>query len=86
MTAGGGIFLSGKFDERMLTTPFSALASAFNEYCVKMSCEEDLGLVQDVQDKLRLALGAEARYLVKVIPKLTLILGEDFDDQMDYED
>ena len=66
----GGLFLSGKFDLlKQTTTPLSALASALNEYLKKIP--------QDVTQKLRTILGEDARYLLKLIPSLTTILGED---------
>jgi predicted ATPase len=83
-SANGAFFLTGKFDQLQQMTPFSALSSAFNEYCNRMVAEGQSGHLQEVSEKLRIALGEEARHLVRVIPNLSAILGEDtnqYDDQ-----
>lgn len=73
----GGIFLSGKFDQLQQTMPFSAVASAFNEYCDILVREHGSVRAKVVASKLRIALGHDAYHLVKVIPNLSSILGED---------
>jgi predicted ATPase len=78
-SATGALFLTGKFDQLQQMTPYSALASAFNEYCDRMSMEGQSRNLQQVASKLRIELGGEARYLVKVIPNLGFILGESAD-------
>ena len=75
VTSTGGLFFSGKFDKVQQTIPFSALASAFNQYCNTMLTERHNHL-QEVASKLRAALGSEAHHLVKVIPNLSSLLGE----------
>jgi predicted ATPase len=75
-SADGAFFLTGKFDQLQQMTPFSALSSAFNEYCNQMSEESNSRHLPGVATKLRKALGEEARHLVKVIPNLGMILGE----------
>ena len=73
--AKGAIFLSGKFDQVNQATPFSALASVFGQYCdLLMSSRESIWVKMIVQ-KLKVALGEDARHLISVIPKLGLILG-----------
>jgi len=79
VSSSGGLFLSGKFDQLRQATPFSALASAFNEYCTKMTNEGRSSHLQEVASKLRIGLGRDARYLVRVIPNLSIILGEEED-------
>jgi predicted ATPase len=74
-SASGAFFLTGKFDQLQQMTPFSAHASAFNEYCNLMSEEGQSRHLLEVVSKLRIALGEESRYLVKVIPNLGAILG-----------
>ena len=76
VTAAGGLFLSGKFDQMKQPTPFAALASAFNTYCDEMASEWRSAMLEVVSSKLRAALGMDARYLVKIIPKLSGILGD----------
>ena len=87
ITARGGLFLTGKFDQLQQAKPFSALAAAFNEYCKEMSKEGRSSHLKEVASKLRVALGGEAgaRHLVKVIPNLSLILGESVDNEEDQQ-
>ena len=75
-SATGGLFLSGNFGQLQQPKPFSALASAFNEYCNKMA-ERGPNYLQGIAAQLRKAVGAEAHYLVQIIPNLSIILGED---------
>ena len=82
-SADGALFLTGKFDQLQQSTPFSALASAFNEYCNQMAKDGRDSHLQVIASELRVALGGEARHLVKVIPNLGIILGEGADH---YED
>ncbi|KAL3817360.1 hypothetical protein ACHAXA_004486 [Cyclostephanos tholiformis] len=79
----GALFLTGKFDQLQQTTPFSALASAFSEYCNQMAKGCRYNDLELVASNLRVALGGEARHLVKVIPNLSAVLGEGADQ---YED
>ena len=81
ISSNGGLFLSGKFDKLQQPKPFSALASAFNEYCNKMTHEGRYDHLQEVASKLRLALERDTQYLVKVIPNLSIILGEESAEQ-----
>ena len=76
--ADGALFLVGKFDQLQQSTPFSALASAFNEYCNLMAKGGRDSHLQLVAARLKVALGEEARHLVKVIPNLGILLGEGF--------
>jgi len=86
VTATGGLFLTGKFDQLQQTKPFSTLASAFNEYCKKMCEEGRSSHLIEVASKLRTTLGKDAHHLVKVIPNLSLILGDDAEQQDDGQD
>eukprot|EP00984_Skeletonema_dohrnii_P034453 scaffold33562_cov125-Skeletonema_dohrnii-CCMP3373.AAC.7 len=72
----GGILLSGKFDQRQQGKPFSALASAFNQYCGILL--QDCGLApskQKLAHQINHVLGREAHHLAKLIPNLATILG-----------
>ncbi len=81
VTANGGLFLSGKFDQLNQATPLSALSSAFNEYCNKMTEEGRSNNLVEVTSYLKAALGEEAKHLVKVIPNLAKLLGGDIGQQ-----
>ena len=75
-SAEGALFLKGKFDQLQQMTPFSALASAFNEYCNQMLKEGRYSNLKEVASELTKVVGKEAGHLVKVIPNLSVILGE----------
>eukprot|EP00984_Skeletonema_dohrnii_P033108 scaffold28586_cov107-Skeletonema_dohrnii-CCMP3373.AAC.16 len=71
----GGILLSGKFDQRQQGKPFSALASAFNQYCgILLNCELAPSK-QKLAHQINNVLGREAHHLAKLIPNLATILG-----------
>ena len=72
----GGILLSGKFDQRQQGKPFSALASAFNQYCgiLLQNCELAPSK-QKLAHQINHVLGREAHHLAKLIPNLASILG-----------
>ena len=50
------------------------LATAFNQYCNTMMEDGRVVHLQEVANKLRIALGDEARFLIKVIPNLSNLL------------
>jgi predicted ATPase len=59
--AGGGIFISGKFDQLQQGKPFSALASAFDEYCgILLQDTGPTSMVRELAAKLKLLLGSDA--------------------------
>jgi predicted ATPase len=74
IAADGGVFLSGKFDQMAQAKPFSALSTAFDQYCRLLIKSNDEGWVKMVIDRLKAALGKEARHLINMIPRLGLIL------------
>ena len=78
VVAGGGILLSGKFDQLQQGKPLSALASAFNQYCgiLLQSCEL-ASLKEMLAGQLNAAMGREAFHLAKLIPNLAHILSLD---------
>eukprot|EP00985_Skeletonema_marinoi_P026747 scaffold21002_cov80-Skeletonema_marinoi.AAC.1 len=81
VSAGGGIVLSGKFDQLKQGKPFSALASAFDIYCgnlMKESCPSSS--VKVLASNVMASLGGKAYHLAKIIPNLGVILGPDVFD------
>jgi hypothetical protein len=74
VVARGGLFLTGKFDQMQVVTPFSVLASVFDQYCDVLVRESRSQWARNVACKLAQALGHDACYLVKIIPKLSMIL------------
>eukprot|EP00804_Cyclotella_cryptica_P029852 CCRYP_010780-RC/>CCRYP_010780-RC protein AED:0.08 eAED:0.08 QI:0/0.8/0.66/1/0.8/0.66/6/45/1317 len=77
ITAEGGLFLSGKFDQMMqCAQPFSAIASAFNNYCHQLAMYEESERAMLVASKLQTTLGPDLYYLIQVIPNLShLVFG-----------
>jgi len=82
----GGLFLTGKFDQMQedQAKPFSALASAFDQYCDLLLELNDANMFKLIADNLKAALGPDPRELFKVIPKLEIILGELVENGDDY--
>lgn len=75
----GSLFLTGKFDQMQQPKPFSALASALDQYCdlLLRLKEKDTGRFKSIVDSFNTALGSDACHLFNVIPRLETILGED---------
>eukprot|EP00804_Cyclotella_cryptica_P019033 CCRYP_014451-RE/>CCRYP_014451-RE protein AED:0.24 eAED:0.37 QI:0/0/0/1/0/0/2/0/860 len=77
ITATGGLFLSGKFDQMMQNVePFSAVASAFNNYCDILTKDDETNRALLVASKLRKALGSDLYYLIQLIPNLSQLVHE----------
>ncbi|KAL3795154.1 hypothetical protein HJC23_007382 [Cyclotella cryptica] len=74
ITSNGGIFLSIKFDQLMQANPFTAIVSAFNDYCTIFKAMQRPNGVESIAFKLRDALGQDAQLLSKLIPNLSEIL------------
>jgi predicted ATPase len=73
--ANGGILLSGKFDQLQQGRLFSALASAFNQYCGLLLQNCELASTKQLAHQVNCVLGREACHLTKLIPNLANILG-----------
>ena len=67
-----GVFLTGKFDQMKQPKPFSALASAFDQYCDLILSGES----RNVAEQLRATLGKNIRILYHLIPKLRQVLDD----------
>lgn len=72
----GGLFLSGKFDHLQQSRPFSAIADAFDEYCNVLVGSVDSESEVAVASLLRQALGRDAIHLMKIVPNLSMIMGD----------
>ena len=79
VTANGGLFFSGKFDQ-MGCNSFPVIASAFDKYCEELAREESTVQSVLVAFKLREALGDDVHYLTRMIPNLSKILNEEVDE------
>jgi len=76
VVANGGVFLSGKYDQLQQAAPFSAIASAFNEYCNMLVVHAESLNATAVASGLRELFGHDAFHLVSVIPNLSMIVGD----------
>jgi predicted ATPase/HPt (histidine-containing phosphotransfer) domain-containing protein len=70
-----GHFVSGKFDQYSRGTPYSALANACSEL-VRVYLASTASELEAWRQRLRLALGDNARVIVDVVPELVVALGE----------
>lgn len=88
ITSNKGVYLCGKYDQYNQSRPFSALASAFDEYCLCLSREDESERAKTVADKLQMTFGQEDLYhLIQLIPNLALIFpGKDDDEENSYQD
>jgi predicted ATPase/HPt (histidine-containing phosphotransfer) domain-containing protein len=70
-----GHFVSGKFDQYSRGIPYSALANACSEL-VRVYLASTASELEAWRQRLRLALGDNARVIVDVVPELVVALGE----------
>lgn len=70
----GGMFVSGKYDQRKLADPFSAISSAFNQLCDEILCEPNNQLRERMVLGIRDALGSDFSVLTELLPNLGAIL------------
>lgn len=71
----GGHFVSGKFDQYSRGIPYSALAHACSEL-VRVYLASTASELEAWRQRLRLALGDNARVIIDVVPELVVALGE----------
>lgn len=71
----GGHFVSGKFDQYSRGVPYSALAHACSEL-VRVYLASTTSELEDWRQRLRLALGDNARVIADVVPELVVALSE----------
>lgn len=74
ITAKAGYFISGKFDQYQRNIPYSAFATAFNEWCREVLTENEMRLVQ-WKGKILEAVGPNGQILIDVIPNLEHLIG-----------
>jgi predicted ATPase/C4-dicarboxylate-specific signal transduction histidine kinase len=74
-TLRGSHFVAGKFDQYSRGTPYSALARACREL-VQVFLASTAGELDAWRNRLRLALGDNARVIIDVVPELGVALGE----------
>eukprot|EP00985_Skeletonema_marinoi_P012293 scaffold5908_cov152-Skeletonema_marinoi.AAC.1 len=85
VAAGGGIVLSGKFDQLKQGKPFSALASAFDLYCGNLMRDSGPLRTAEVALKLISSLGKEVYHLARIIPNLAIMLGPSMSELISHD-
>ncbi|MEO8183344.1 MAG: AAA family ATPase [Deltaproteobacteria bacterium] len=70
----GGQLVTGKFDQYARSVPYSALAQACGEL-VRAHLAAPPAVLAAWTERLRQALGANARVLIEIVPALALVLG-----------
>ncbi|NJM73525.1 MAG: AAA family ATPase, partial [Scytonema sp. RU_4_4] len=75
ITQKRGYFISGKFDQLQRNIPYSAVVNAFAGLVQQLLSEPEAQL-QQWQEKLLAALGANGQIIIDVIPEVELIIGK----------
>jgi predicted ATPase/serine phosphatase RsbU (regulator of sigma subunit)/tRNA A-37 threonylcarbamoyl transferase component Bud32 len=75
IAGGRGFFITGKFDQFKRNIPYASLAQAFQEFIRQLLTRTDDEL-SIWKTTLREALGQRGQVLVKIIPELELVIGE----------
>ncbi len=75
IVARKGNYVAGKFDQYKRNVPYASFVQAFHSL-IQQVLAEDHHTVEQWQQRLRAALGANARLLIDVLPQLEHILGE----------
>lgn len=74
IVARKGNYVAGKFDQYKRNVPYASFVQAFDSL-IQQVLAEDPRTVEEHRQRLSVALGANARLLIEVIPQLELILG-----------
>ncbi|HEY0477984.1 MAG TPA: AAA family ATPase [Kofleriaceae bacterium] len=74
MADGGGLVVSGKFDQLFVNAPYSAVKQAFGELIRRLLGERE-DRIQHWRRRLSDALGTQGRIVVDLIPELARIIG-----------
>ena len=75
ITKARGYFISGKFDQFQRNIPYSAVVSAFASLVRQLLSESEAQL-QQWQEKLLQAVGANGQIIIDVIPEVESIVGK----------
>ncbi|MHB9147862.1 MAG: ATP-binding protein, partial [Candidatus Amoebophilus sp.] len=70
-----GYFIAGKFDQLNKNVAYSAVNQAFDSL-IKQLLTEDEACITQWKARLLAALGMHAQFIVKVVPTLALLIGE----------
>ena len=73
---GRGTLIAGKHDQLGRATPYAAMAQAFGGLMRQWLASPEPQVLQGWQERLRKALGANARLIADVVPELALVMGE----------
>ncbi|MDY6824854.1 MAG: ATP-binding sensor histidine kinase [Thermodesulfobacteriota bacterium] len=75
ITARKGYFISAKYEQLSRDVPYNAIIQAFNRL-IRQILTENAHRINAWQQKLQQALGKNGRVITDVIPRLSLIIGE----------
>ena len=75
VSANGGFFIEGKFDQLKKNIPYSAIIEAFQSMIRQIITESD-DSVEIWKNKILKATGNNAQVIIQVIPELEMITGE----------
>ncbi len=75
ITRQRGYFISGKFDQFKRNIPYASLSQAFG-YLMRQLLTEKAEALQQWQEKILTAIGANGQVIIDVIPELELIIGK----------
>lgn len=70
-----GFYISGKFDQYKANIPYSAFIEAFQDLIQQILTEND-DTIAMWRERLKAALGVNARVIMEVIPELRYVIGE----------
>ncbi|GET36997.1 trifunctional serine/threonine-protein kinase/ATP-binding protein/sensor histidine kinase [Microseira wollei] len=75
ITKQRGYFISGKFDQFKRNIPYASLSQAFG-YLMRQLLTESAENLQQWQEKILTAIGANGQVIIDVIPEVELIIGK----------
>ena len=75
VTAGGGFFIEGKFDQLKRNIPYSAIIEAFQSMIRQLITESD-DKIAIWKEKILKATGNNVQVIIQMIPELEMITGE----------
>jgi len=73
ITAKGGYFISGKFDQYQRNIPYSAIIQSFQELTKQLLTESDASLVE-WKERILSAVGNKGRVIIDIIPEVESII------------
>ncbi|MBP6984991.1 MAG: AAA family ATPase [Alphaproteobacteria bacterium] len=75
ITQENGYYISGKFDQLLRTTPYTAFTTAFSKLIQNWLTESEERL-EERKNRLLLALGSSGQVMIDFFPEIELVLGK----------